>query len=155
MRRHRLDLVLVVYLAIVAAGVFGPNPGHLLNRAGEKVKHVEVEIRSTVSGRDAAPGPAVAQNRNIVGSLNAEEVGNILVFVPVGLLFPLRWPRWRWWAIPVGVALSASIELGQLWFLSWRSASLRDIKWNSVGTVIGFSLWLLSRAVHRRRTRAS
>lgn len=47
---------------------------------------------------------------------------------------------------PRGWALSAGIELTQLLFLSWRSPSLTDIRWNSLGAVLGFSLWLAGRA---------
>lgn len=115
--RHRrwLELGFALYLAVVAFGVFGPNPG-----------------------------------RHVIAGLDALDVANVVMFVPFGVLFPTFRPRWRRWTIPAGVALSASIELTQLVFLSWRTASLTDVCLNSFGAVLGFALWLGGRAVRRR-----
>jgi glycopeptide antibiotics resistance protein len=44
--------------------------------------------------------------------------------------------------VPIGVAASCAIELIQGAFLSWRSQSLVDVETNSLGTVIGFVLFL-------------
>lgn len=156
MRRRWLDLVFVLYLMVVAVGVFGPEPGEPLDQTVGGVRRIEAEVRSVISGGDSEAGSTPARTRGVIGGLDAEDVGNIVVFVPLGVLFPARWPRWRWWTIPAGVALSASIELTQLLFLSWRSPSLIDVRWNSLGAVLGFSLWLGGRAVatyDRRRRR--
>lgn len=112
-------------------------------------------MRSAAPGGRADHGPTPVQTNDLVWGLSSEDVGNIVMFVPFGVLFPARWPRWRRWTIPGGVALSAGIELTQLLFLSWRSPSLIDIRWNSLGAVLGFSLWLGGRAILRRRPTAA
>jgi glycopeptide antibiotics resistance protein len=81
-----------------------------------------------------------------------EFVANILLFVPIGVLFSLLLGRRRWWlAGLLGVALSVSIEFSQL-FLRHRVSDLRDILSNSLGAAIGVALvlaalaWASSRA---------
>ena len=152
-RRRWLDLLFALYLAVVAFGVFGPNPGESLDQAGQGARRLDAEVRTALPGRHSGPGSTPAPTRDLVGGLDAENVANIAMFVPLGVLFPARWPRRRRWTIPAGVALSAGIELTQLLFLSWRSPSLIDICWNSLGAVLGYSLWLAGRAALRHRRR--
>jgi len=101
-----------------------------------------------------APPPAAAarRHRHLLDfeGWTAEEVGNVAMFVPLGALFPLRFRRWAWWTVPVGVVVSGAIELTQRLFLDRRSPTLRDIWFNGVGTVIGFALWLAWRTVVRQ-----
>ena len=75
--------------------------------------------------------------------LRAEPFFNTVVFVPLGLLFPLCWPRWRWLTVLLGAQLSGAVELVQDVFLGWRSPTVEDVRWNALGTAIGFALWLL------------
>lgn len=140
-----LRVVFVVYLAVVGYGVFGPSPGEKLEQAGHELRKVEQEVRAAAPGGASEETPAEQRqpDRWIFGDLEAEDVGNIAMFVPFGVLFPLVWPRRRRWAIPAGVGLSGFIEAVQLVFLSWRSPSFVDVGWNSLGTVIGFGLWLV------------
>lgn len=88
----------------------------------------------------------------LFGGLTDEASGNVVLFVPFGLLFPLVAARWRWFSVPLAVGLSAAIELTQH-LLSWRTPSIDDVKWNSLGALIGFSLWLMA-WTWRRRNRA-
>jgi glycopeptide antibiotics resistance protein len=70
-------------------------------------------------------------------------VGNIALFVPLGLLIPLIWPQLRS-LTPVAVIAagsSATIELLQL-VIPGRSPSLQDIALNTLGAVIGAILFL-------------
>ena len=153
MRRRWLDVVFAVYVAVVAFGVFGPSPGEALDQAGQGARRLDAEVRSMVPGGQSGSSSTPAPTRDLVRGLSSEDVCYIVMFMPFGVLFPTRWPRWRWWTIPAGVALSAGIELTQLLFLSWRSPSPIDIRWNSLGAVLGFSLWHAGRAVLRRRRR--
>lgn len=82
----------------------------------------------------------------------ADFVGNVLFFIPIGLLAALLLP-WRvWWlAIPLGAALSGALELGQLLFLPDRYASATDVAANTAGTVLGALIGAALRAAVRRR----
>jgi VanZ family protein len=76
-----------------------------------------------------------------------ESFANVLLFVPVGLLFGLMVPL-RWWpvALLLGPALSAAIELAQRYLLEARYATLEDVIANSIGATIGVFLAVVLRA---------
>jgi len=150
-----LRLVFAVYVVVVAFGVFGPNPGDEVNRVGDGLRQVEGEVRSAVPGSDPATDTPVGRRHGdwLFGDLTAEDVGNIAMFMPFGVQFPLLWPRWRWWTVPAGVTVSALVELVQLGFLSWRDPSVGDVRWNGLGAVVGFALWLAGASWWRLRLR--
>ncbi len=81
-----------------------------------------------------------------------EAFANILLFVPVGLLFGLMVPL-RWWpiALLLGPALSALIEVVQRYALDERYATVQDVIANSIGATIGVFLAVLLRGVVRYR----
>ena len=70
-------------------------------------------------------------------------VGNVLAFIPLGLLVPLARPRYGVaLALLIGLALSAATELGQLGVslavgFGYRSTDIDDIILNVLGTAIG------------------
>ncbi len=67
-----------------------------------------------------------------------ESAANVLLFLPFGMLTALVQPAKRWWvAIPVGFLVSCCIELGQLFFLSARVASVADVLVNTTGAALG------------------
>lgn len=159
-RSRRLAVIaLVSYLAIVAFGVFGPDPVDPIETAGDGARKVAGEIRSAIPGSPAAESPGGPADHRLLGGLRDEDIANIAMFVPLGLLFPLVFPRWRWWTVIAGVAASATIEGIQLVFLTWRSPSLSDIALNGLGGAVGFALWLaargVGRALHQRETSPS
>lgn len=73
---------------------------------------------------------------------------NVMLFVPVGLLFGLIIPM-RWWllALLAGPALSAAIEIAQGMLLDQRYSTVADVVANSLGSAIGVVLAVLLRAV--------
>ena len=80
--------------------------------------------------------------------------GNVLVFVPFGLLLPAIWPRLDgvWRMALVGVAVGISIEFMQLAVSlalgSWyRMSDVDDVILNTAGVLLGYGLW---RALRRR-----
>lgn len=91
----------------------------------------------------------------LVGDLSAEEFLNVLLFVPFGAMVPVCWPKSRWLAVPMGIALSAAIETIQGQFLRWRSLSIHDIQFNSLGTCVGFAVWMSGAAVVAWRQRSA
>ena len=68
---------------------------------------------------------------------------NILMFVPLGVLAPLLWPRTRSWArmTLLALGLSALIELTQfvLWLTlgNYRTVDVNDLISNTAGGVLG------------------
>lgn len=79
-----------------------------------------------------------------------EASANVVLFIPVGVVAALAFPRWRFWqVVTFGFAVSGCIEICQGLFLPARFASPMDLAVNTVGTVLGAVLALL----WRRQTR--
>ncbi|NUU05665.1 VanZ family protein [Leifsonia sp. C5G2] len=121
-RRPVLSVLTVVYLAAVAYITLNPAPG---DPAGNPL------LRSLLRAVSAVPG------LGWVDYAVAEFTANILLFVPMGLLFTLLLGRWRWWlAVSLGIAATLGIEFVQL-FLPARFTDARDVLANTLGTLIG------------------
>jgi glycopeptide antibiotics resistance protein len=72
-------------------------------------------------------------------------VGNIVLFVPLGALVMLRWPRLHpVWVVAAGFVASGAIEAAQLTVLAGRDATLNDVALNTSGTALG---WVAGRTV--------
>ena len=72
--------------------------------------------------------------------------GNILVFVPLGLLPPLLWRRCRGaWGAALTALCSLFVELCQIF--TGRSVDVDDLILNTLGGLLG---WLLARLLLRR-----
>lgn len=70
-----------------------------------------------------------------------QNINNILVFIPFGVLFPGK--RWKWLLL-TAVLLSAVIEAVQYVFnLGW--CELDDVICNVLGAAIGFGLWKMNK----------
>ena len=82
-----------------------------------------------------------------VGVPLVEAVANVVMFVPLGVLLPLTIGALagarRWWAVAVGLGLSALIETCQLLFLPDRVPTLQDVAMNTLGTLVGVVLLTL------------
>ena len=90
----------------------------------------------------------------IIQYLLADVVGNVLLFVPVGItvagaLARSSAPRRLLAASAVGVFLSGAIEVVQLW-IPGRATDVDDVIFNGLGAVVGAAALL----VYLRRTRA-
>jgi glycopeptide antibiotics resistance protein len=80
-----------------------------------------------------------------LGPVVGEMVVNVLLFFPLGLLVPLRWP---WWADPkrvfAGAALaSLGIESIQFALGLGRTSSTTDILLNTAGAGVGYLVLVL------------
>lgn len=83
-------------------------------------------------------------------SLFVENVMNVVVFVPVGMLLGITFKDIRWWqALLTGVCLSVSIEILQFIFKKGFS-ELDDVMHNTLGCMIGLGLYSLARYVYER-----
>ncbi len=76
---------------------------------------------------------------------------NVVLFVPLGLLLPLLWKRYRGLKRTVlfGFGMSLSIEVLQLF--TFRTTDINDLITNVTGTVLGYLLarWLLPKVPAR------
>jgi glycopeptide antibiotics resistance protein len=70
--------------------------------------------------------------------LDIEFFGNILMFVPLGILAAMLVPRRAWWTLLLlGTAFSGVIEASQAAFLPDRLPDARDLFSNTTGFLIG------------------
>ncbi|MHC6593430.1 VanZ family protein [Arthrobacter sp. C152] len=82
-----------------------------------------------------------------------EASANVALFIPLGIVSTLAFPKKYWWQIGAfGLLVSGCIELGQFLFLHDRFASPSDIVTNTTGAVIGALLAAL--ALQKRRSAA-
>lgn len=82
--------------------------------------------------------------------LMAENIMNIVVFVPVGLLLGCAIKNITWWrALLIGAGLSLSIEVMQLVFKRGFS-EVDDVMHNTLGCMIGYGLCSLVRVGYER-----
>ena len=79
--------------------------------------------------------------------ISAGAILNALMFVPLGFMLPLIWPRAARALSTTGFAFtfSLAIELSQL--LNNRSTDIDDLIMNTLGALIGFALFKLMRLV--------
>lgn len=79
--------------------------------------------------------------------LLAENMMNVLGFIPIGLLIGMGFSKWTWWkAIGVGCLFSFSIELMQFVFRR-GFCELDDVIHNTLGCAIGWFLIQVSRSI--------
>lgn len=83
----------------------------------------------------------------------AEQVGNVLLFAPLGFLLPLRWPQLnRWWRVmALGAGTSLGIELAQMAMAGVHRADVNDVLLNTLGASLGWLTLRLTQpaAAHR------
>ncbi|HSO57733.1 MAG TPA: VanZ family protein [Paenisporosarcina sp.] len=93
------------------------------------------------------PFRVISETYNAIKYLNLWQpffinfVGNIVMFIPIGVLLPLLWKRFdrAWRTIGTGFLLSVSIELLQL--PQMRSSDVDDLWLNTLGASIGYILY--------------
>lgn len=77
-------------------------------------------------------------------------LGNVAIFLPLGVLPPLLWPRWRKrCAILLGMGVSIFIELVQP--LVGRTRDVDDLILNTLGALLGWLIVLLVQTVRRHK----
>lgn len=89
---------------------------------------------------------AAAIYREQAKSAMVNLVGNVVMFIPLGIFLPAIWQKMRkfWKALPAGAGVIVIIELAQL--LSLRgSCDVDDLILNLCGIAAGYVLW---RMVH-------
>lgn len=124
-------VVLLVYLGVLALLVFLP-----FGRGMDLGDRLNLEPFATID-RALQLGTRSASFRLMIG--------NIIAFVPLGIMLPMA-VRTRWPLLLVAgaaLALSAAIELAQLTISVWlgyayRSTDVDDVILNVLGALVGF-----------------
>ena len=82
--------------------------------------------------------------------LLVENIMNVIVFIPVGLLLGCAFKQVTWWkALLIGCSISITIEALQFWFMKGFS-EVDDVMHNTVGCVIGYGVYLIGRYGYER-----
>ena len=72
--------------------------------------------------------------------LLAENIMNVVVFIPVGLLLDIAFKQMTWWkALLIGCGISITIESLQFFFMRGFS-ELDDVMHNTFGCILGYML---------------
>lgn len=75
--------------------------------------------------------------------LLAENMMNVVVFIPVGILLGFAFPNIKWWkAMLVGCCISVTIEALQYFFHRGFS-EFDDLMHNTLGCLIGYGMCML------------
>jgi hypothetical protein len=87
----------------------------------------------------------------------AQAGGNAALFIPLGVTFPVRWPRLDRWAalLSVAAAFSAGIEIVQVIMGAGHTTSMDDVISNTVGAALGYMALLIVRRTRRSRLRVA
>lgn len=76
-------------------------------------------------------------------------LGNVVMYLPLGLLLPLVWGKASWWRVTgLGLALSLVTELVQP--VVGRSFDVDDLIANTLGTLVGYGLFAVVRIIMPR-----
>jgi len=82
--------------------------------------------------------------------LLVENIMNVVVFIPVGLLLGIAFKKMTWWkALLIGCGISVTIETLQFFFLRGFS-EVDDVMHNTVGCLIGFGVYAIGRYGYER-----
>lgn len=147
--RTFLILCFVLYASMVAEVTLFPIPVSLAEIAqlrGDPAAYVAPDLNlvpfasivATARGPEALGAGVFVRNW----------LGNLLLLLPLGVLAPLIWERYRdvWRATLLFVAVSLSIEFAQyvgaflIFRIRWKSADVDDLIVNVAGALIGFLL---------------
>lgn len=136
----RNHLAMILVLSVYVAGVFyftGAGTVYDIHQYGLSAMTLELNLIPFSAGPIDAAGYLL----------------NVVLFVPLGFLLPLIWPRQHrfWRVLLAGIAFSLLIELSQL--LNLRSTDIDDLLLNTIGAAIGFALYRAVAAITKRKAR--
>ena len=85
--------------------------------------------------------------------LLSENIMNVIVFIPIGLLLGCAFKQTTWWKVLlIGCSISITIEALQFWFMRGFS-EVDDVMHNTLGCVIGWIMVKSSRLMVLRRAK--
>ncbi len=100
-----------------------------------------------VQSLNLVPFSSIMRGLRVGGPLFAINiVGNIVVFMPLGVLLPNIHPRFRSWASTMIIALGVSTLIEVLQFISaQRVTDVDDLLLNALGALLGYGCYALLR----------
>ena len=95
-----------------------------------------------------------ADMQSVLGQGLIQIGGNILMFMPLGLMLPLFWRGWRHPARVIGLGFAASlfIECNQLF--NYRASTTDDLILNTLGAALGFGCYWIVQKIFGLQERA-
>jgi glycopeptide antibiotics resistance protein len=145
LRREVLLLVFVVYLSGLAAATLTPNHSSRVMAEGAG----GVELRPSLASLTCSA--ALLPSDVDRGFCVRNAMGNVALFLPLGILTPLVWRRLGFWkGLQIAIAVSFGIELVQYLSSAWgsyRAADVNDVVLNVLGACGGLALGLLPRSL--------
>ena len=150
LRRELLLLTFFLYLSGLGSATLAPNHPSSLHADAT----VGVELRPNLASLTCSSANLPkGSNARFFCLYNAK--GNVLLFVPLGILLPLVWTRLRFWSgVLIATAVSVSIELLQYLSTAWgsyRLADVNDVVLNVLGASLGLAVVFLLRLLRGRR----
>ena len=77
----------------------------------------------------------------------AENIMNVVVFIPVGLLLGIAFKQMTWWkTLLIGCGISVAIEALQFFFMRGFT-EVDDVMHNTIGCIAGYMLVNVSRFI--------
>jgi len=144
LRRESLLLIFVIYLSGLIAATLLPNHNPRLL----KLDTTRIELRPNRTTLTCSPA-AFPSNSTARSFCVYNAKGNILLFIPLGILLPIVWRRLSFWkGLQIALAISVSIEILQFVSRIWgsfRSADINDVILNVAGASLGLLLVILLR----------
>lgn len=145
--RFWLNVAAIVYLDVLLSLTFFPLP----------LPPYQIDLAGCTLFRFrpfATIGPALSHG--LVWPDTRYLIGNVLAFVPVGVLVPLLWRSARPWltVVAAGFVLSVLIEIGQLLAslaigFPYRQSDIDDVIVNTIGAGVGYALLVGTRSIER------
>ena len=140
--REILLLIALVYFIGLATVTLAPTHASNARRAELRSEPTAgIEFHPNMAALTCSANRAtVSRNR---GFCMDNAAGNVVLFIPLGVLLPLVFTRLRiWQGVLIAMALSCSIELTQYFTRAWgsnRSADVNDVILNTVGACVGLA----------------
>ena len=148
-RRELVLLTFVLYLLGLVAVTLSPPPV----RRARAAAAIETELHVNPASLTCSSAPRGSRAH---GFCVDNAVGNVVLFLPLGVLLPLVLGRLRFGSgVLIAIALSSSIELIQFASRGWsqRTADVNDVILNSLGACLGLVVVLFLR--RRQGSRSS
>ena len=132
----------VLLFVAYCAGVFSMTiPIYTILRSGSEM------INGTYHSINLVPFKTISgyiSRRASIGEISlANVLGNILLFVPMGVLLPVVFKGCRRWFQVILIGAAASIVIESIQYFFGRSADIDDVILNTLGTAVGYCCYFV------------